>query len=135
MNYIPLTHRHVMLSAPGFMFGDEWVVKWPRESWYDLVELSRQVKNEHLNAVGLRRFIYDPEDGRKFIDNGWVYFKGTLLRKEYILDGTYDKFRIGGTTITPTLISNVRCNGIDVLFLDGGHCWPFNRGSDVFVEC
>jgi len=97
--------------------------------------LAQEIKSESPNAVGFRRFIYDPEVGRRFLDKGWVYFTGDVVSKEDILSpSSYARNRYNHL-ITPTLISNVECNGFDILFLEGGHAWPFNRDKDLFVEC
>lgn len=131
---IPPAHRWVESVRPGFFLGDTADMRCPDDGvWTDARALADWLKRRSRNAIGFRRFVYDPENGKTYLDPGWVYFRGTVIPKEDVLSGKAEKddprFQV-----TDNLKSNIDYNDWDCLWLATDRkVWPFNRGVDVFV--
>lgn len=131
---IPPSHRRVETVQPGFLFGDTGELKCPDDKvWSDKKALAAWLKRRSSHAVGFRRFVYDPEEGKRYLDPGWVYYRGTVIPKEDVLSGKAEKDH-PGLPVTDTLKTNLEHNGWDCLWLATYRkVWPFERDTDVFV--
>jgi hypothetical protein len=122
---IPPTHRRIETVQPGLLFADTRELTWTDDSWGDDNEIANKILSNGGYAVGFKRFVYDPEQGKKYLDDGWVFFKGTVISKDSILDGSAERVH-SGFVINDTLRSNVRINEINVIwFRDYGKVWQF----------
>ena len=131
---IPPAHRWVESVRPGLFFGDTDEMRCPDdEVWSDARALAAWLKHKSSNAVGFRRFIYDPEKGKLYLDPGWVYYRGTVIPKADVLSGKAERDdpRFQATGI---LRANVKNNDWDCLWIATYRkMWPFIRDKDVFV--
>lgn len=132
MQNIKLTHRFIETVQPGFFFGDTCEVKWPKQSWTNIQDIANELKNDNdSNVVGFRRFIYDPSCGKKYLDNGWIYFIGRKFTMQECLNG-YAKTQCPNIPLTDIAISNIKCNKIDCLYIeDACKLWPLNKEDMV----
>ena len=92
------------------------------------------LKHRSGSAVGFRRFVYDPERGKTYLDPGWVYYRGMVIPKEDVLSGKAERndTRFPATDI---LKDNVKYNDWDCLWIATYRkAWPFKRDEDVFVQ-
>lgn len=131
---IPPSHRWVEIVRPGFLFGDHDELKCTETRvWSDASALAAWLKCRIVDAFGFRRFVYDPEKGKTYLDPGWMYFRGTVILKEDVLSGKAERDdpRFQATDI---LKENLKYNGWDCLWLAMRKAWPFRRGEDVFVH-
>lgn len=132
---IPPAHRWVESVRPGFFFGDTDEMRCPDDGvWTDARALAAWLKRRNGNAVGFRRFVYDPKKGKTYFDPGWVYYRGTVISKEDVLSGKAERDdpRFKATYI---LKSNVENNDWDCLWIVTPYTmWPFRRDVDVFVH-
>lgn len=134
---IPPSYRWVESVQPGFFFGDTDEMICPDDGvWTDARALAAWLKRRNGKAVGFRRFVYDPEEGKTYLDPGWVYYRGTVIPKEDALSGKAERddprFK---ATATDTLKANVKYNDWDCLWLATYRkVWPFRRDVDVFVH-
>lgn len=133
MNDIPPAHRFIEATVPGLMFGDATGLRCPGREWIDAEDAARFVAKKSENFVAYRRFVYDPEEGKKYMDPGWVYFKGCKIDKEDIISKKAED-RFPGLKIGDILRANVENNGFDVIwFEECDKFYPFDDG-DVFVD-
>ena len=132
---IPPTHRWVETVRPGFLCGDTDEVRCPEDGiWPDARALAAWLKRRHGSVVGFRRFVYDPEKGKTYLDPGWVYYRGKVILKEDVLSGKAERDdpRFPATL---TLKSNLKNNDWDCLWIATYQkAWPFERDEDVFVQ-
>lgn len=126
---IPLKQRHVCVISPGVFFADDFEMKWPDKSWEDDETLAKLLKKKGAGYVAFRRFIYDHEDGRKFLDNGWVYFRGEAYDGKDVVDG---KVNIPVSDIAIANIKNNDLKGV-VWFPRINKMYPLNE-EDKFVD-
>jgi len=130
---IPLEWRFIETVSPGFFFGDTSEWRMPEREWADEQALAFKLKQAGGRAVGFRRFIYDPCNGKTYIDRGWKYFKGRKFTKEEILSG-FAKQVCPGIPLTDIAISNVKNNGWDCLWLaDSCKLWPLEKEDKVYT--
>lgn len=132
---IPPAHRWVESVRPGFLFGDTDETRCPDdEVWTDVRALVTWLKHRSGSAVGFRRFVYDPERGKTYLDPGWVYYRGTVIPKEDVLSGKAER-NDPRFPATDTLKNNVKYNDWDCLWIATYRkAWPFKRDEDVFVQ-
>lgn len=132
---IPPSYRWVESMSPGFFFGDTDEVRCPDDGiWTDARALAAWLKRKISSAVGFRRFVYDPERGKTYLDPGRVYYRGTVIPKEDILSGKAEKDD-PRLPVTDVLKTNLVHNGWDCLWLPTYRkVWPFERDRDVFVS-
>ncbi len=132
---IPPAHRWAEIVQPGFFFGDTDEVRCPDDGvWSDTRALAAWLKRKISSAVGFRRFVYDPERGKTYLDPGWVYYRGTVIPKEDVLSGKAEKDD-PRLPVTDILKTNLENNGWDCLWLATYRkVWPFERDADVFVD-
>lgn len=133
MQDVPPAHRFIEAMAVGFMFGDTTQIKCPGDEWTNSVDAARYVAKKSKNFVAYRRFVFDPERGKVYMDPGWVYFKGDKIAREDIMSREAEK-KFPGLTIGETLMNNMKYNKFDVIwFREQGKFYPFND-EDVFVD-
>lgn len=126
---IPLKRRFIVAISPGFFFADDTEIKWPKKSWEDDAALARALDKMDNGYVAFRRFIYDPETGKRYLDRGWVYFGGKVYNGQDVIDGKTD---FDGSDIAKRNIEN---NHIDKVlwFKESGKMYPLNK-TDRFIE-
>lgn len=132
---IPPSNRWVESVQPGFFCGDTDEMRCPDDGvWPDARTLAAWLGRKNGNAVGFRRFVYDPEKGKTYLDPGWVYYRGTVILQEDVLSGKAERDD-PRLPVTDVLKSNLKNNGWDCLWLATYRkVWLFKRGSDVFVD-
>lgn len=125
---IPLKQRHLVAIAPGFFFADDTEMKWPKKNWEDPVAIAKDLAKEDNGYVAFRRFIYDPEEGKVFLDKGWVYFGGKVYKGKDILAGKAD------FPCSEIGMRNIENNGIKevVWFPDAQKMYPLDK-EDKFI--
>lgn len=126
---IPLKQRHVCVISPGIFFADDHEMKWPEKSWEDNEAIAKELKKKGAGYVAFRRFIYDPEEGRVFLDKGWIYFRGEMYNSKDVVDG---KVNIPVTDIAVNNIKNNNLKGI-IWFPQIEKMYPLNE-EDKFVN-
>lgn len=133
MQDVPPAHRFIEAMVPGLMFGDTTELKCPGREWIDAKDAARFVKEKSDDFVAYRRFVYDPERGKVYMDPGWVYFKGCKIdRKDIISKKAENKFP--GLKIGDILRTNVEYNRFDVIwFKEYNKFYPFDD-ENVFVD-
>ena len=132
MQDVPPAHRFIEAMSPGFMFGDTTELRCPGREWTDAEKAARFVRKTSSSFVAYRRFVYDPERGKVYMDPGWVYFKGCRIDKEDIISKEAES-RFPGLKIGDVLRANVRDNMFDVVWLkECNRFYPFGD-KDVFV--
>lgn len=135
MNGIPPSHRWVEAVSPGLLFGDTVEFRLHTDEWVDIAKTASAVAKKSREYVGFRRFVYDPEEGKKYMDPGWVYFRGVKIDSKDIMSGkaVIDNPEFG-IACTDILKGNVRNNGWDavVFFPKHGKTYPL-EDSDVFI--
>lgn len=131
---IPPARRWVESVRPGFFLGNTDEVRCPDDGvWTDAKALAAWLMRRHVSIVGFRRFVYNPERGKTYLDPGWVYYRGTVIPKEDVLSGKAERDNPGFPT-TDILKSNCEGNDWDCLWLATYRkIWPFRRNEDVFV--
>lgn len=133
MQDIPPAHRFIEAVSVGFMFGDTTQIKCPGDEWTNSEDAARFVAKKSKNFVAYRRFVYDPERGKVYMDPGWVYFKGDKIAREDIISREAEK-KFPGLTIGKILMDNMKYNEFDVMwFREQGKFYPFDD-NDVFVD-
>lgn len=133
MQDVPPAHRLIEAMSVGFMFGDTTQIKCPGDEWLNAADAARYVANQSERFVAYRRFVYDPERGKVYMDPGWVYFKGDKIAKEDIISREAEK-KFRGLGVGEILMNNVKDNGFDIIwFKESGRFYPFNE-KDVFVD-
>ena len=133
MNLVPPAHRWIEALSVGLLFGDYVGLKCPSDEWCDSKGAARFVANASSKFVGFRRFVYDPECGKKYMDPGWVYFKGVKINKEDVISGIAQKEH-KELEVTDILRSNVKSNNFDIIwFRDEHRVYPF-YDDDVFID-
>lgn len=125
---VPLSHRHVMAISPGLLFADTNEMKWARKSWEDAEAVAKKLRDTREGYVAFRRFIYDPEKGQLFLDKGWVYFDGKLLKGKDVVDG---KTEYKCSDIAKSNIINNKMKYV-VWFPATGKLYPFEK-HDRFI--
>ena len=125
---IPLKQRHLVAIAPGFFFADDTEMKWPKKNWEDPEAIAKDLAKEDDGYVAFRRFIYDPEEGKVFLDKGWVYFGGKVYKGKDILAGKAD------FPCSEIGMRNIENNGIKevVWFHDAQKMYPLDK-EDKFI--
>lgn len=130
---VPPAHRFIEAMSVGFMFGNTTQIKCPGDEWINAADAARYVAKKSKNFVACRRFVYDPECGKMYMDPGWVYFKGDKIAREDIISREAEK-KFPGMTIGKILMDNMKYNEFDIIwFREQGKSYPFNEG-DVFVD-
>ena len=126
---VPLNQRHLVAISPGFFFADDTTMKWPKENWEDDESLAEALKKKNANYVAFRRFIYDPEDGKVFLDKGWVYFGGEVYDSKDVVSGKVN------LPVTDIAVSNIEYNNIKKVFWfpNFGKMYPLNK-EDKFLQ-
>jgi hypothetical protein len=134
MQDIPPAHRLIEAVTVGLFFGDANQLKCPSDDWTSFEGAARFVSEKSKNFIGFRRFVYDPEYGKKYMDPGWVYFRGKKISRNDVLSGKAEQYNPDFKP-TDVLKSNVKYNDFDVIWFKdfGGKSYPFNK-EDVFVE-
>lgn len=129
---VPLEHRFIETVSPGLFFGDTCEMKWPKASWSDPTALARELKRrKKSSAVRFMRFVYDPAEGKTYLDDGWQYFGGVKLTREDCLSGKAKK-KFPNVPLTEIALSNIKYNGWDVLYVQSCNVlWPLNEGDQV----
>ena len=125
---IPLKQRHVVAISPGFFFADDYAMKWPKKSWEDDATLAKALEKKDAGYVAFRRFIYDPEEGKRYLDKGWVYFGGEVYDGKDVVDG---KVNIPVSDIAVRNIENNNFKKV-IWFPNAGKMYPLNK-EDKFV--
>jgi len=139
LSKIPLEHRFIEFVMPGFFFAETSSGKWAKKCWENIEELVEDVKKSRdgdIDDVGFKRFIYDPSVGKKYIDEGWVYFRGRKFSSKDLLSGKAEKECSSlKFVMTDIAKSNIKNNGWKhCLFLEKySKLWPLND-EDVVVE-
>jgi hypothetical protein len=132
---VPLNCRFVETVSPGFFFGDTCESRCPKESWSDAHSLARDMRRESKdrNAVGFRRFVYDPERGKTYLDEGWIYFKGRGFTKSELLSGTAERSCPEiKKALTSTAKCNIEYNNWNCIFIEKTHSlWPLHEEDVV----
>lgn len=126
MSILP-THRRIETVQPGLLFADTFERTWTDDSWGDDYEIAKKLLSDRNRdfVVGFKRFVYDPEQGKKYLDDGWVFFKGIVISKEDVLSGEAER-KHEGFHVNDTLRFNVKANKIDVIwFREYGKIWQF----------
>lgn len=122
---IPPTHRRIETVQPGLLFADTFELTWADDSWGSDEEIAKKLLRDKDYVVGFKRFVYDPEQGKKYLDDGWVFFKGIVISKEDVLSGEAER-KHEGFHVNDTLRFNVKANKIDVIwFKSYGKIWQF----------
>ena len=130
---VPPAHRFIEALSVGFLFGDTTQIKCPGDEWINAADAARYVAKKSKNFVAYRRFVYDPECGKVYMDPGWVYFKGEKIARDDILSRDAEK-KFPGLTIGNILMSNMKYNDFDVIwFRDQDKFYQFYE-EDVFVD-
>jgi len=132
---VPPEHRFIEIVSPGLFFGDTCEIKWPKKSWSDSAALARELKrgskDRKVPAVGYMRFVYDPAEGKTYLDDGWQYFGGVKLTKEECLSGKA-KEKFPDIPLTEIALFNIKYNGWDVLYVQSCNVlWPLHEGDQV----
>ena len=132
---IPPSHRWVETVRPGFFFGDTEELRCPDDGvWSDAKALVAWLKRKSDSAVGFRRFVYDPEKGKTYLDPGWVYYRVKVIPQEDVLSGKAERDDPRFKS-SDTLKSNLKHNNWDCLWIATYQkAWPFERDEDVFVH-
>lgn len=126
---VPMKQRRLVAIAPGLFFADDYEMKWPKKTWEDDKALAKALLKKDGSLVGFRRFIYDPEDGQKFLDRGWVYFGGKKYKGKDVIAGKID-FEcsdIGRRNIEDNHIENI------VWFPNAHKMYPLHN-EDKYIE-
>lgn len=130
---IPLEWRFIETVAPGLFFGDASEWRYPEKEWADEQALAAKLKKSKDRAVGFRRFIYDPCNGKTYLDEGWKYFRGRKFTRQEILSG-FAKQVCPDMPLTDIAISNIKSNGWDCLWLEDYHkLWPLEKEDKVYT--
>lgn len=133
MKDVPPVHRFIEAMSVGLMFGDTTQIKCPGDEWINAADAARYVAKKSENFVAYRRFVYDPECWKVYMDPGWVYFKGDKIDRNDILSREAEK-KFPGLPIGKILMDNIKYNGFDVIwFKEQGKFYQFD-GEDVFVD-
>lgn len=133
MQDVPPAHRFIEAMSCGFLFGDTTQIKCPGDEWISSADAARYVAKKSENFVAYRRFVYDPECGKVYMDPGWVYFKGDKIAKEDIISKKAEN-KFTGLKIGDILRTNVEHNRCDVIwFKEYDRFYPF-EDEDVFVD-
>jgi hypothetical protein len=128
LNEVPLKQRHLVAISPGFFFADDYEMKWPKKSWEDDEALAKALKKMGEGFVAFRRFIYDPEDGQKYLDKGWVYFGGEVYDGKDVVDGKVN------LPVSDIAVRNIENNNFTTViwFPDAQKMYPLNK-NDKFI--
>ena len=132
LEHIKPEHRFIETVSPGFLFGETCDIKWPSKSWLDVHRLADELKRKSkTEAVGFRRFIYDPSYGKQYLDPDWKYFKGRKFTMAECLDGIAKKI-CPSIPLNDIAMSNIRNNKWDVLYMQE-YCklWPLEEDDEV----
>lgn len=133
MQDVPPAHRFIEAASVGFMFGDTTQIKCPGVEWINAVGAARYVAKKSKRFVAYRRFVYDPECGKVYMDPGWVYFRGKVIKKEDVLSGKAENDN-PGFVAGDILKSNVKDNNFDIIWFDDyDKSYPFEDDC-IFVE-
>ena len=126
---IPLKQRHVIAISPGFFFADDYEMKWPKKSWEDDATLAKELEKKDEGFVAFRRFIYDPEEGKRYLDKGWVYFGGEVYDGKDVVDGKVN------LPVSDIAVRNIENNNFKkvIWFPNAGKMYPLNK-EDKFVD-
>lgn len=133
MSDIPPSHRFITAISVGFFFADSETLKCHTDDWLETRAAASWVFGKSDRFVAFRRFVYDPEHGKEYMDPGWVYFRGVLIPRDDILSGkvleNHPDFEV-----SDILKSNVRNNRCDVVwFKDDDMKYPLYE-EDTFVN-
>ena len=128
LNEVPLKQRRLVAISPGFFFADDYEMKWPKKSWEDDEALAKALKKMGEGFVAFRRFIYDPEDGQKFMDKGWVYFGGEVYDGKDVVNGKVN------LPVSDIAVRNIENNNFTTViwFPDAQKMYPLNK-QDKFI--
>ena len=133
MQDIPPAHRFIEAMSVGFMFGDTTEINCPGDEWINAADAARYVAKKNKNFMAYRRFVYDPECGKVYMDPGLVYFKGDKIARDDILSGEAEK-KFPGLTIGEIVMNNIKYNDFDVIwFRDQNEFYKFDE-EGVFVD-
>lgn len=133
MQDVPPAHRFIEAMSAGLLFGNMTHIKCPGDEWLNAADAARYVAKKSKNFVAYRRFVFDPERGKVYMDPGWVYFKGDKIAREDIISREAEK-KFPGLTIGKILMDNMKYNVFDVIwFREQGKFYPFDE-EDVFVD-
>lgn len=133
MKDVPPAHRFIEVMSAGLLFGNMTHIKCSGDEWLNAADAARYVAKKSKNFVAYRRFVYDPERGKVYMDPGWVYFKGDKIAREDIISREAEK-KFPGLTIGKILMDNMKYNEFDVIWFRGqGKFYPFDE-EDVFVD-
>ena len=125
---IPLKQRHLVAIAPGFFFADDTEMKWPKKNWEDPESIAKDLAKEDNGYVAFRRFIYDPEEGKVFLDKGWVYFGGEVYDGKDVVDGKVN------LPVSDIAVRNIENNNFKTViwFPGAGKMYPLDK-EDKFI--
>lgn len=112
---VPLKQRYVEVISPeGFLFADNSEIRWPKASWVDEIKLATALYKGDDRIVAFRRFVYDPEKGKKYFDKGWMYFRGVVYKGRDVVDGKVD------CPVGDIARQNIECNHFEkVIYFPG----------------
>lgn len=133
MQDIPPAHRFIEAIVPGLMFGDATELRCPGREWIDAEDAARFVAKKSENFVAYRRFVADPEEGKKYMDPGWVYFKGCKIDKEDIISKKAEN-KFPGLKIGDILRTNVEHNRCDIIWFKEYDKFYMFDDEDVFID-
>ena len=125
---IPLKQRYLVAIAPGFFFADDTEMKWPKKNWEDPESIAKDLAKEDNGYVAFRRFIYDPEEGKVFLDKGWVYFGGEVYDGKDVVDGKVN------LPVSDIAVRNIENNNFKTViwFPGAGKMYPLDK-EDKFI--
>ena len=134
---VPLEHRFIETVSPGFFFGDTCEMKWPKQSWTDCEAVAKELRRKkNSTAVGFMRYIYDPAEGKVYLDDGWQYFVGEKFTNSELVSGEAEK-RCPSLSKAMNSIArgNIKSNRWDCVWIEKyGKIWPLYSGDSVISQ-
>lgn len=114
----------VQVGLLGSFFSDE--DEFPISDISNLLAVAKEVEEKYgIRAYGFRRCYY--LRGKKhFLDDGWVFFRGTVRTAAQVLAETSPSEQI--------LRDNVRWNHMSAVINTAGRTFPFTLGKDIILR-
>lgn len=118
----------------GLLFAETWSVKSPHEDWADDLEnFAKIMRMAGDSRVGFRRFVFDPGNGKVYLDEGWIYIRGVKVPRECILSGSAKQL-YPGIPINDIAIGNIKSNNCDCLWISQyAKLWPL-YSDDIIMN-
>lgn len=126
-NDVSTKRQWVELITPIGFFGSIDQMKWPRKSWKNEFDLSREISEMNKNAVGFRRFVLDSKRNRVYLDDGYVLFRGRFLHGEDALRLDEVKSNIG-----PRAVARLSQYGGRIVYFQNKTAYPM-KAEDKFI--